>query len=59
MQFTETSDPTSINPNKIYRCSLEIMRLFGIMKEKSIAHPRHYSIVGYDKTTGERVVCHG
>ena len=57
MQFTETSDPTSINPKQnITDASLGNYAFIWDYEGKSIAHPRHYSIVGYDKTTGERVM---
>ena len=57
MQFTETSNPTSINPKQnISDASLGNYAFIWDYEGKSIAHPRHYSIVGYDKSTGKRVM---
>lgn len=54
MQFTETFDPTGINPKQnISDATAGNYAFIWDYEGKSIAHPRHYSIVGYDKNTGK------
>ena len=54
MQFTETFDPTNINPKQnISDAAAGNYAFIWDYEGKSIAHPRHYSIVGYDKNTGQ------
>ena len=57
MQFTDTSNPTSMDPKQnISDASLGNYAFIWDYEGKSIAHPRHHSILGYDKTTGKRVM---
>ncbi len=54
MQFTETFDPTNIDPQQnISDAAAGNYAFIWDYEGKSIAHPRHYSIVGYDKNTGQ------
>jgi len=53
MQFTDTYNPTDIDPTQNISDGAEGNYAFIWDYEgKSIAHPRHHSIVGYDKNTG-------
>ena len=54
MQFTETFDPTNVDPKQnISDAAAGNYAFIWDYEGKSIAHPRHYSIVGYDKNTGQ------
>ena len=54
MQFTDTFDPTNTNPKQnISDAAAGNYAFIWDHEGKSIAHPRHYSIVGYDKNTGQ------
>ncbi|MFY9090063.1 ATP-binding protein [Arcobacter aquimarinus] len=57
MQFTEKFDPTTPEAKQnISDASLGNYAFMWDYEGKSIAHPRHYSIVGYDKNTGKRAM---
>lgn len=57
MQFTDTFDVTT--PQAMQNISDASLGNYAFMWDyegKSIAHPRHYFIVGYDKNTGKRAM---
>jgi len=57
MQFTEKFDPTTPEAKQnISDASLGNYAFMWDYEGKSIAHPRHYFIAGYDKNTGKRVM---
>ncbi len=56
-EFTDTVNPTSINlKQNIADASLGNYAFIWDYEGKSIAHPRDYSIFGYDKNSGEKVM---
>ena len=56
-EFTNTTDPTSSTlKQNISNATLGNYAFMWDYEGKNIAHPRDYSIVGYDKNTGERVM---
>ncbi|MCT7609506.1 HAMP domain-containing histidine kinase [Aliarcobacter butzleri] len=55
--FTDTVNPTNSNlKQNITDASLGNYAFIWDYEGKSIVHPRHYSIFGYDKNTGEKVM---
>jgi len=57
MQFTDTSNPTSVNAKQdIADASIGNYAFMWDYKGRNISHPRDYFIVGYDKRTGEQSV---
>ena len=57
MQFTDTANPTGINPvQNISDASSGNYAFMWDYEGKNISHPRDYFIVGYDKNTGKRVM---
>jgi len=53
MQFTDTSNPTSVNAKQnIADASIGNYAFMWDYKGRSVSHPRDYFIVGYDKKTG-------
>ncbi len=57
MQFTDTTNPTSVNAKQdIADASVGNYAFMWDNKGRNISHPRDYFIVGYDKKTGEQVV---
>lgn len=56
-EFTDTVNPTNSNlKQNITDASLGNYAFIWDYEGKSIVHPRHYSIFGYDKNTGEKVM---
>ncbi|ABV66730.1 two-component sensor histidine kinase [Aliarcobacter butzleri RM4018] len=56
-EFTDTVNPTNSNlKQNITDASLGNYAFIWDYEGKSIVHPRHYSILGYDKDTGEKVM---
>ena len=56
-EFTDTLNPTSINlKQNIADATLGNYAFIWDYEGKSIAHPRDYSIFGYDKNSGEKVM---
>lgn len=56
-EFTDTSSPTeSIMKQNISDARLGNYTFMWDYEGKNISHPRDYSIVGYDKTTGEKAM---
>ncbi len=56
-EFTDTSNPTgAYSKQDIPDASLGNYAFMWDYEGKSISHPRDYSIVGYDKNTGKRVM---
>ncbi|MCP4970009.1 MAG: HAMP domain-containing histidine kinase [Arcobacter sp.] len=54
MQFTDTSNPTSVNPKQsISDASVGNYAFMFDYKGRNISHPRDYFIRGYDKKTGK------
>ena len=56
-EFTDTVNPTSISlKQNISDATLGNYAFIWDYEGKNIVHPRHYSIFGYDKNTGEKVM---
>ena len=56
-EFTDTINPTSLQVKQnISDATLGNYAFMWDYEGKSISHPRDYSIVGYDKNTGQRVM---
>lgn len=56
-EFTDTTNPTGIYPKQdISDASLGNYAFMWDYEGKNISHPRDYSIVGYDKNSGKRVM---
>jgi hypothetical protein len=57
MQFTDTSNPTSVNAKQdIADASIGNYAFMWDHKGRNISHPRDYFIVGYDKKTGKQAI---
>jgi len=57
MQFTDTSNPTSVDAKQnISDASIGNYAFMWDYEGKNISHPRDYFIMGYDKTTGEKIM---
>ncbi|MFA9374356.1 MAG: HAMP domain-containing protein, partial [Poseidonibacter sp.] len=57
MQFTDTSNPTSVNPTQdIADASLGNYAFMWDYEGRNISHARDYFIIGYDKNTGKQAM---